>query len=506
MKNSQNQNGSMMVWLITFMTLVAIIGVAVAGSIFNTLSVAVQSERSEASLHVAEAGIHYYLWHLNHNSSDFTDGNGPMTPGPNGYGPFTHDYKNVHGDSAGEFSLYIKQESPGSTIVLVRSTGKAKNSSSSRTIEARLGARSYSAYAVASNSALWFGENETANGPVFSNVGVKMDGPSMDTVSSANTSYRVPSTHGWGSNTIKPGVWCDPNVTSPVNCNTRNKSNWIYPTNSLDFNRLSYDLCDMKKAATGLTGDTACQTVPAARTDQYVPPTNATSYNMNTGYLVTLNSGTTPTYTLHRVTNERDNRPNTDQALSKTLIQANIPIPDTGVIFVEDNVWLRTSDNDGFDGRVTVVAARLGATGDANLVFANDVIYHSKDGSDVIGGIAENNIEIAPYAGIPLEINGAFIAKDGKFVYRDKYRTTGRPTEGWVNGVEKFTFFGSVVSNGMWTWSYILCGQDWMKQCWSGFKWNITTYDQNLYYNPPPSFPITNTYDLLSWREVMVRP
>lgn len=501
-----SQEGSVMPLLIVFMTVVAIIGTAVGGSIVTTLNVAVQAEDGEASLAVAEAGVHYYLWHLNHDNTDYTDGHGAMTQGPNGYGPFVHAYKNASNVPMGDFTLYIKPESIGSSIVTVRSTGKSRSGAIPRTIEARLGAVSYSAYAVASNTALWFGANETADGPVFSNVGVKMDGMSTDTVSSANAQYVVPSTHGYGSNTTKAGVWCDPNVATPVNCTTRNKSQWLYPETSLDFNRLSYDLCDMKKLATGLTGATACQTVPSTRTSGYVPPVSASTYNQNVGYLVSLNSSNPATYSLYRVTNERDNRPNVTQAISKVLVQSNIPIPANGIIFVEDNVWLMSTDNVGFDGRVTVVAARLGATGEANMVLAEDIIYHDKDGSDVIGGIAENNIEIAPYAGIPLEINGAFIAKDGTFTYRLKYRTTGAYTEGWVNQTEKFTFYGSVVSNSTWTWSWTLCGQDWKKSCWAGFKWNVTTYDDNLRYGPPPSFPITNTYDMLSWREILTRP
>lgn len=499
--------GSVLPLMITFIVVISVIGLAVGGSIINTLQAAVQSEQGESSLSIAEAGVHYYLWHLGHNNTDYTDGHGSMTADAEGfYGPFTHEYKDSSNKVIGTYSLRVKPETLGSSIVIVRSTGKSKYANSPRTIEARLGATSYSAYAVASNSALWFGANETADGPVFSNIGVKMDGKSNDTVSSANTSYTVPTTHGTGSNTIKPGVWCNPSITSPTNCNTRDKSDWVYPTASLDFNRLAYDLCDMKKLATGLTGVNACQTIPASRTSGYVPPVSASSYNKNVGYLVSLNSGSPATYSLYKVTNEKDNRPNVSQALSTTLVQSNIPIPSNGIIFVEDNVWLMTTNNAGFNGRVTVVAARLGATGDAMMVFADSVVYTNKDGSDVIGGIAEDSVEIAPYSGIPLEINGAYIAKSGTFTYRLRYRSTGGYTDGWVNGTEKFTFYGSVVSNSTWTWSWVLCDQDWKKACWSGFKWNITTYDDNLRYNPPPSFPITSTYDLLSWREILTRP
>lgn len=495
-----NQQGSMMATLIVFVVIIGIIGVAVGGAIVSTFMSVKTSEQSAMALNVAEAGVNYYVWHLNHDSKDLKDGNPSATLGPDGYGPFTHDYRDMTGRFVGKFTLYIKPTATGSSIVTVRSIGEVDGVR--RSVDARVGAVSYSAYAVAGNEALWFGNNETANGPVFSNEGVKMDGPSTSTVSSAKETYRVPAYHGTGSNTMKPGVWCDPTVTSPVDCDTRNKTNWIYPASKLDFVRLSSDLCDLKKLARGSTDANVCNST-AIRTDSYVPPVS-NSYNRNVGYLVSLNSNNT--YSLSRVTNEADNR-NRNQALSTVLVQNNVPVPESGVIFVEDNVWLQTSSNSGFDGRVTIVAARLAVAGEANIVFSGSVVYADQhNGNDVIGGIAQKSIEIAPYAGVPLDIHGAYIAKGGDFTYREFYRTTGSRTVGWVNGVEKFTFFGSVVVYGKWTWSYILCSEDWKKACWSGYKWNMTTYDENLRYSPPPNFPITDTFEVLAWREVMVRP
>ncbi|NCU40851.1 hypothetical protein EOL73_03790 [Candidatus Saccharibacteria bacterium] len=502
----RDQRGSMIPLLIVFIVVIGIISMSVGGAIVATFTSVKTSEQSALALNIAEAGVNYYVWHLNHDGSDLKDGNPSAILGPDGYGPFEHDYRDMTGKVVGKYTLYIKPTLVGSSVVVVRSIGEVDGIR--RSVDARLGAMSYAAYAVAGNQALWFGNNETANGPVHSNVGVKMDGPSTGTVSSASTSYLVPSNHGNGRNTIQPGVWCDPTVTSPVNCNTRNKSNWLYPTAKLDFVRLSSDMCDLKKLATSLSGPSACDALPS-RTESYVPPIS-TNYNRNTGYLIELNSN--GTYRLSRVTNERDKRP-AAQALTTVLIANNIPIPANGVIFVEDNVWLRRSSNAGFDGRVTIVAARLSgsATGnsDANIVFAGSVTYADQyNGDDAIGGIAEGSVEIAPYAGVPLEIHGAYIAKSGDFVYRQRSREDNTYTKGWVNGVEKFRFFGSVSVYGMWTWSYFgySCSNENSPQCWQGYKWTETAYDENLRYNPPPSFPLTDTFEVLAWREVLVRP
>jgi Tfp pilus assembly protein PilX len=48
----------------------------------------------QQALHIAEAGVNYYLWHMAHNAGDYKDGNTtPATPDANlGYGPYAHDY------------------------------------------------------------------------------------------------------------------------------------------------------------------------------------------------------------------------------------------------------------------------------------------------------------------------------------------------------------------------------------------------------------------------------
>ncbi len=499
----RKEQGSILPSLIVFMMIVAVISGAVGEAILVNVSAVTNATANNNALNIAEAGINYYLWHLNHNSTDYTDGNGTMTAGPLGYGPFTHDYLDISGKKVGSYTLYIKQATAGSSIATVRSIGKSTASNTiTRTIESQIGAPSFSTYAVAGNTALWFGNTETASGPVMSNVGVKMDGSSNDTVSSAQSTYVVPSWSGTGANTTKPGVWCDSSITTPVNCSTRNKSSWTYPVPAVDFNALSANMCDLKKLATSLT---VCNTVPAARTPGYVPPVNKSAYSLTVGYLITLNDD--GSYNLEKVTAENDTLTSYTTALTRTLVQSNIAIPSNGIIFVEDNVWLRTAGPNGFPGRVTIVSARLAATGTTSMVFADDVLLKDKyTGNSSIGGIAQNNIEVAPYVGAPAEVDGAYIAKAGSIGIREKYRKTGAWVKGYVNSSQAFTFFGSLASNGQWTWSVTLCGTVTSTSCWAGYRYTNTIYDARLRYAPPPSFPITSTYDILSWREVLTSP
>ncbi len=505
MHGQQNSQGFSLVTIMTFIVVFAILSLAVAQMIITTVGTTARAKASETAFNIAEAGANYYLWHINHDNTDYKDGNTwPSSQNTYGYGPYEHSYKDADGTLLGTYTLWIKPGSSGSTIATVRSIGKAAGIYPvTRTIEVRIGAPSFSTYAVAGNTALWFGNTENANGAVHSNVGVKMDGPNSDNVTSSNSSYVVPSWSGPGAYSTKPGVWCDPSITSPTNCNTRNKTSWQYPVPQIDFNRLSADVCDLKKVATGNNTATACNAQPA-RTNAYIPPVSST-FSKTVGYLITLNDN--GTYTLEKVTNERDNLTPYSSALTRTSVASNIATPANGIVFVEDNVWIRSAGPNGFNGRVTIASARLAVGGDSNVVIAGNMRYADQySGTNTIGLIAENNVEIAPYAGAPLMIHGALIAKSGGVGIRQKYNATGGWVQGYPNSSQQLTFFGSLASNQLWTWSVMLCGTASNASCWAGYRYTNNIYDENLRYAPPPNFPVTSTYDMLSWREVLTRP
>lgn len=509
MKITQNELGFSLVSILTFVTVFSIVAVAVMQIIIVSLGTISRAESSERAVNIAEAGVNYYLWHLNHENDDLKDGNDwPSTPSSLGYGPYEHPYYATDGTEMGSFTLWIKPGVNGSSIASVRSIGKVAGvMGATRTIEAQIGAPSLSRFAVAGNTALWFGNTESAAGPVHSNVGVKMDGPNTDAVTSANASYLVPDWSGPGKNTIKPGVWCDSGVTLPVNCNTRNKTSWQYPVPSIDFNKLAADLCSIKKIAINNTAPNACSTMPL-RTPAYIPAVN-TAYSQNAGYLITFNDNNT--YNLQRVTNEDDRRTPYTSALSRTNIESNIAIPANGIIFVEDNVWVRTNGPNGFDGRVTIASGRLAVGGETNITIVDDVKYADKyNGGDAIGMIAELDVEIAPYAGAPLEVNAAVVSQTGSVGIRKKYRHTywwsNNYVAGYANNDQGLTFFGSLASNQQWTWSVMLCSTATNPACWAGYRFTDTIYDENLRYAPPPHFPLTSTFDILSWREILHSP
>ncbi|PID32302.1 hypothetical protein CR970_01335 [Candidatus Saccharibacteria bacterium] len=522
----RNQAGVALPMILSVIIAMTIISSALLLLITSNLDLVRRNNDSQRALNIAEAGVNYYLWHLSHDGVDFRDGQSwPVTPDPDlGYGPYEHDYVDDNSKVAGKYTLWIKPQSSGSTIMTVRSTGTTQNGDVSRTIEANIGAPSFSSYGLVSDSALWFGSTESANGPVHSNQGIRMDGPSSDNVTSANDTYIPPSNLGGDGYSSRPGVWCDSSVTSPVDCDTRPKNDWVFPSVNVDFNQVSSSLCELKKVAFAadpstenqLTLPDPCSRTPTTRTASYLPQRSASgSYSQTRGYLIELNPDNT--YNVYHINGEDDRYSPYTSALYGYFVEADIPIPADGGIFVEDNVWVRS--NPTFQGRVTIGAGRLATSRSAQIVIADDVEYDSKDGSDVIGLIAEDSVTIAPYAppasgSFHFQVHAAIISRSGSVNYPLRYRAQyNRCTRGWTDSDQTFTYYGSVATRLMWTWTWYLgswsCGdarQNSSGHFITGVYNNSTQYDYNLLYAPPPHFPITSTYDILSWREVMTQP
>lgn len=521
----QVQDGFILPGVLALIIAASILGGAVLTVILDNFFVVGNNVESQQSFNIAEAGLNYYLWHMAHNGTDYKDGQStPDTPDATlGYGPYVHTYTDSNAQDAGTFTLWIKPQGNGSTIATVRSIGKAKGGDITRTVQAQIGATSFAAYGVVSDSELWFGNTETADGPILSNVGVHMDGTNTSTVSSANASY-VPSYSFGGDGSAHPGVWCTTSVVSPINCNTRDKSNWIYPATQVDFNQVSSSLCTMKKVALADDSATAsiaaqsnaCSQTPGTRTDAYLPQ-RSSSANDSRGYLVQLNND--DTYDLYKVNNVNDSKSGYANALNLQSIATGISLPPSGVIFAEDNVWVRSSTG-GFPGRVTIAAGRLATNYTANLTVADNLAYTAKDGSAAIGLVSEGSVYIAPFAApatgsFTLEVDAAVLAETGSVEYYPNYTFSNQTcTRGWVGNNQQLHFYGSVATRQTWTWSW-----QWSHSCGdnvadpttpgqyiSGFKYNSTQYDNNLLYAPPPRYPVMNGYNILSWREVLTKP
>jgi hypothetical protein len=277
----------------------------------------------------------------------------------------------------------------------------------------------------------------------------------------------------------------------------------------------------------------ACNQVPNTRTNAYLPQRNTNgSYSVTRGYLIKLNSN--GTYDLLNVNGEDDRLTPYTNALTTSTIATGIAIPPSGVVFAEDNVWVLS--NPSFHGRLTIAAGRLAqSTINAEIVIAGPLAYSTKNGSDALGLVSEASVFIAPYAppasgSFNLEIDAAVLAETGNVTYGENSESTqgngtfqpnyraqqNKCARGWVNDNQTLSFYGSVATRQILTWVWDF-GQGQSGHCgdnaqgnsghWvSGILNNTTTYDYNLLYNPPPSYPITSSYQIISWREVLTRP
>lgn len=448
MKQFHDQSGFSLPLILGLAMMLSAIGIAIATVALGNLRFSTHEQRSEHALQVAEAGINYYLWHLAHDATDYKDGN--TTPASPPYGPYVHDYKDATGKKIGTYTLFITPPPTGSTVTTVKSVGQVDGLNGTRTIEAKLGMPSFATYGLLTGTEVWFGSNENTSGPVHSNVGVHMDGQNSGPVTSSQATYR-PNPNFGGDGTTKNGVWG----------NGGPQSQWQYPVPTVDFSKITTDLQNMvTKSQNG---------------GVYLPATTRQGY-----YLRLKANGTIDIYTV---------RNETSNGIQTTFVR-NQAAPANGCLYASDNVWV---DGDGFTGRLTIGSGRLPDVPATNtsITITNNLRYAAKNGSVALGLIAQKDVEVAPYAPSNLEVNGALLAQKGHVWY---------PNNGPVKSV--LTFYGSISSYDYWTWSWVNGSGNVI----SGYGANTTTYDNNLTYSPPPCYPLTNTFSILNWREVLYRP
>jgi len=172
--------------LILTSTLVfGIIGISLVVALTSWFGVVYKSSRDliyrEQAFYIAEAGIEYYKSRLIQNPDDYYDGQGQSATGP-----FVHDFKNLDGETIGQFSLNITAPTASSNFITIESTGSLNNAPSiSRTIKVQMAKPSFIKFAFVSDSNMRFGVGTEVFGPIHSNGGIRFDGVAHNIVSSA---------------------------------------------------------------------------------------------------------------------------------------------------------------------------------------------------------------------------------------------------------------------------------------------------------------------------------
>ncbi len=443
MKFLRSQAGFSLPLILAFAVVMATMGTAIATVTLSNINFASHEQKSESALQIADAGINYYLWHLSHNASDFQDGGNTLSAPP--YGPYVHSMTNSNGQEIGTYTLTITPPPNGSTITTVKSVGKVNGIRSTRTVLAQLGQPSFANYIFLSNTDLIFSPTSSTSGPVHSNVGVEFNGTNNGPVTASRTTYTT------GSGTHN-GVW---GSGGP-------KSQWQYPVPTVDFNKVTANFSDLQTKA------------------------------QNGGVLLGASGGIGWQIKL---------LPNGTMDLSKVMAESTTGItsafvknqaaPANGVVFSKENVWL---SGPGYAGRITIAAARLpdSPSQRRSISIIGDITYAAKDGSSVVGLIAQQDIFVPQYVPNTMEVNAAMLAQ---------YGSVGYDTQ---NGGLKnsFTLYGSIAQYANdYGFKVLGCGSF----C-RGFPTTNYNFDTNLTYAPPPQFPNTGTFSILNWRELLVSP
>jgi len=442
-----------------------------------------QAVLKEQALQAAEAGNDYYRWHLAHAVSDYKDGTLLS-------GPYVHDFKNKDGTVIGNFSLTITPPLTGSTLVAIKSIGTINGLENvKRSVETKLAIPTFAKYAVASATEVRFGVGTEIFGPVHSNGGIRFDGLAHNIISSTKNTYTDPDSpydRAFGVHThVAPA---DPTIPpSPLPLPAiPNRPDVFEAGRTLGVPAIDF---------AGLTPDLQIMKTDAKLSGVYLDPSGKSGY-----HLVFRNDNAFDVYLVksvndppHSCNNQEGSNSywNTWSIKSEDFVK-NYSIPSNGIVFVEDDVWVEGNIS---KTRVTVAAARFPDVDStrASIMVNKNLTYTNYDGQDVIGLIAQRNINIGLDSANDLRIDAALIAQNGR-VGRYYYEADCG-SSALRNSI---TLFGMIASNTRYGFSWICSGS----YC-SGYKDRYINYDSNLLYGPPPSFPFTaDQYETISWEEV----
>ncbi len=439
----------------------------------------------EQAFQIAEAGADYYQWHLAQAPNDYKDGTGAA-------GPYVHNFYNRDGDLLGTYSLTITPPPVGSTIVKIVSVGTVASTTVSRTVQKTLAIPSLAKFAVVANDNMNFGSGTTVFGPIQSNKGIHFDGVAHNLVSSSLNTYTDPDTglSQWAVYTTSGTD--DPRPNTPVN----NR-----PDVFMAGRQTSVPAFDF----TGLTAGLAqLQTLAQNGGKEWTA-------SGQQGYHIVLK--TNDTYDLYKVTaqvaspssnctNSQSGAINqggwgtwsiSTQTAVNTAGSNNYPFPSNGIIFFDDNVWV---DGTISSARLTIVAGIVGATSNYPSITINkNLKYTNTDGSDVIGLIAQGNINSGLVSDDTYEIDAALVAENGR-VGRYYYNSN------CVIGGTNYYIRNSLTLLGMIA-TAVRYGFAYGSPVISGYTTRNINYDANLLYGPPPSFPqATTQYQVINWQQV----
>jgi len=464
------------------------------------------------SLHIAEAGVNYYRWHLNQyieaENPDIQDGKswcckvGGVEYGQDadqcrngdfiicgtcdGEACYEHDYYNPQGELTGKFVLEIKAKKICGQIlgVYINSTGSTiKYPNLKRKVEAKFASTSVADYAYMLNDGVWAGSDREIYGKYHSNSGIRMDGTHNSLVTSSVNDWLCTSSFSCSSASCPEG--CNPegaNCRCDGVCGTGSpKDLWRFPIPPFDFDGITADLNRMKN----LANDKGI----------YFPPSTGEGYHVifkDSGKFdikIVTGLGAIRAYSMEqgwhwsyeRITAEED-------------FQLDVSLPSgCGLIFVEDDLWVEGT----VKGKITIASADLISVPsiDTSVFLNGNLDYTLLDGSDSLAVITEKDVLIPLYSPNEMILRGVFVAQKGHFG-REHYSCGNY----WPECKrDELIMYGSVVSNGRVGTKWTYYGGTWA----SGYNQRKNYFDAKLSRDPPPLLPyVSKELKLISWEEI----
>jgi hypothetical protein len=455
--------GSALAYGLVIMTAVAILMTSIVTFITAQTKYALQNHAKEQAFQIAESGIQFYRWYLAHTVegktatqvADFWAGS------PYGVGtPYEAEYSDTAGP-IGKYQIEVTPPQDGSTVVLVTATAWTyRYPSVKRVIKVRFRKPAWSEDIVLANDVLRFGEGTETFGKIHSNQGIRFDGVAHNVVSSAVASYDDPDHSGgqeFGVHTHVSPVDPLPPASVPERKDVF-EGGRSFPVASTDFTGVLGDLSYMKSEAQA--------------------GTNGSLYfdDSRQGRHIILNADGT-----FQIRTVRSFSAASNEINSYSGGWQSYPIPQDGIIFVENNVWL---EGDISDKRVTVVAANLRSSAKKSVYIGHDITYADHTCDNILGIVGQKDIEMTRDSEDDLHIDAALLAQTGR-VGREHYG-------GQVDHKDTITVYGAIATNERY-------GFAWTDG--TGYENRNLYYDNNLLYCPPPYFPSGTQYEMDLWEE-----
>jgi len=470
MLTSDKKNGFITMLVIVFGSIIMILFGGILNFILTQIKTSGQRVAFEQSIYIAEAGVDYYKWCINHNIDDCL---------------LEQDYFDSYGQSIGGFSIAENaNKSCGQTISKeIIATGWTKNYPDvKRKVSVVYGRPSIAKYSYFLNDSVWAGDDRQIRGLYHSNNGIRMDGTNYSLVTSYLPEWICTSSFGCSPCPTNKGCRISENkcYCPGVFTTTNNAKQELFhfPSDYFDFAGITIDLNDIKEAAEdNLSYFPYSTDIDPQAKGYHVKLKDNGDYEV---WIITQLSYVSG-YSLE------EGWQNDYFIISNEYLYGTYAInPACAAIFFEDDLWIEGT----LKGKATIASADLiSSTDETNIILPGSIFYTANNGEDELGLISEKNILISPVSPDTMTLNGGFIAQSGRF---------GR--NHYVNNIRNLlTMYGATISCNR-------TGTQWTSgsQIVSGYMVREDYVDNNLIYSAPPFFPYLDLdFRVIKWEEII---